>query len=126
MRTQGKTALEFLLEQAKSHHFTCAVAYDGDYDLRPDMDNDNPPPHLPPSAADAIQIQTLLTSEGYKLYPLRDNSIHVHAPHRKVHGWFDRGWDCTYGLTVFGCEAFNNWNIHTPTEDIKEVRAQEP
>lgn len=98
------TAKEFLEQQAGRFGFTTHKAFDGDHDLRV-----APLPMAPPfnkaGASDLIQLAVILQEAEYSLTFMKDNSIHVHAPHRKEHSFGDRGWDCTHGLTVQGCEV---------------------
>lgn len=87
---------EWLRDQAHSYRFMAYGAMDGDIDLRP-MEV--------ASVHDCIQLLALLKDAEFQVYPHRDNSIHVHAPHRHVeHSWDTRGWDCPWGTSVKGCE----------------------
>ena len=92
------TTKEFLEKEAGRFGFNVTKVFDGDYDLRVAV--------AKASASDLIQLVAILEENAFSLTFLRDNSIHVHAPHRKEHSWGDRGWDCTYGLTILGCETF--------------------
>ena len=98
------TTSEYLAEQAKVYNFSVSQSFDGDYDLRPGIFSSD---HYLPSASapDLIQLAALLQEGEFSLFFAKDNSIHVHAPHRKEHSWGDRGWDCERGLTIKGCEA---------------------
>ena len=86
---------QWLKTQAYTYHFMAYDAADTDIDLRP-MDV--------ASVYDCIQLLALLQDAEFGVYPLKDNSIHVHAPHRKKHSWDTRGWDCPWGTSVKGCE----------------------
>ena len=88
---------EWLKGQAQSYHFSEHESDDKDVDLRPD-DGCN--------AGDVIQLLALLQGLEFQTFVMRDNSIHVHAPHRKEHAWADRGWECPWGLSVQGCDLF--------------------
>lgn len=90
---------EFLEKEAKRFGFVSVKVFDGDRDIRPERGPG-------PSAADLMQLCANLEEAGFSLSFGKDNSVHVHAPHRKEHSWGDRGWDCTYGLTAEGCEVF--------------------
>jgi hypothetical protein len=52
-------------------------------------------------------MAAILQEAEYRFTFMKDNSVHVHAPHRKEHSWDDRGWSCVHGLTVAGCEMEN-------------------
>jgi hypothetical protein len=106
-------ASEYLEKEAKRFGFACSVdPLDGDRTLRPERGPG-------PSAADLMQLMANLSEAEYTFWFAKDNSVHVHAPHRKEHSWGDRGWDCTHGLTVEGCETFR---IH---EEFKGKSADE-
>lgn len=101
------TASEFLAREAKRFGFVSIEdPLDGDRNIRPERGPG-------PSAADLMQLCAILQEAEYTLSFMKDNSVHVHAPHRKEHSWGDRGWDCTHGLTVQGCEAFHGPATHT-------------
>lgn len=82
--------------QADVFGMRVSKSFDGDYDLRVGA----------ATASDLIQLVATLQEHGFELSFHRDNSVHVHAPHRNDHEWGDRGWNCEMGLTVAGCEAF--------------------
>lgn len=98
------TAKEFLAKEALRFGHYPVDAFDGDVDLRPGYEVSTG--KVTTSAEDLIQLAHNLQEAGYSLTFMRDTSIHVHAPHRKEHSWDDRGWGCTHGLTVQGCEKF--------------------
>jgi hypothetical protein len=98
------TAKEFVAEQAKRFGLVPNTSFDGDVDLRVVTIEGRQA-----SASDLIQLAAILQEAEYSIAFMKDNSVHVHAPHRKEHSWSDRGWDCTHGLTIEGCEVF-----HTP------------
>ncbi len=114
------TAAEFLEQTAARYQFSATKSSDGDYDLRPDapLSKVAHPHASSPSVGDLMQLVFYLEKADYELYFQRDNSIHVHAPHRKEHNWGDRGWDCTHGLTIKGCEAF-----HGPATTSEKLKA---
>lgn len=118
-------AKEHLRQQAERLGFTMFDAYDKDVDLRPNYEVGTG--KTTTSAADLIQLAAILQEEGYGLTFMKDNSVHVHAPHRKEHSWGDRGWDCDYGLTVEGCETFRTFDEFkgkTADELITELLVQ--
>lgn len=95
-------AAQWLFQEGKRFGFLAHKSHDGDMDLRVVHIT-----NLQASASDLIQLAANLTEVGYNLTFMKDNSIHVHAPHRKEHSWGNRGWDCEHGLTVQGCEHFH-------------------
>lgn len=92
------TSREFLEAEAKRFKFVATKSWDGDMDIRSDGG----------SASDLMQLLANLQEAEYVLSFGKDNSVHVHAPHRKEHNWGDRGWDCTHGLTSRGCATFRS------------------
>lgn len=118
-------AKEFLKQQAERFTFTLFDTWDKDVDLRPAYEVGTG--KTTTSAADLIQLAAILQEAEYGLTFMKDNSIHVHAPHRKEHSWGDRGWTCDHGLTVEGCETFHvheEFKGKTPDELITELLAQ--
>jgi hypothetical protein len=92
------TAKEFLEQQARAHKLVIRDSFHADFDLRPEAVM---------LGADLIQFCALMNEAGYVCNFKKDNTINVHAPHHKRHDWDEsRGWNCTHGLTVDGCEVF--------------------
>lgn len=95
------TAKEFMEEQARRFGMLAHPSHDGDFDLRVfEIEG------MATSGSDVIQLCSILDEAGYVCSFKKDNSIGVKAPHKSKHGPLDRGWGCTHGLTVMGCEVF--------------------
>ena len=89
-----QTAEDFLMRTTTKWGFKTRKAFDGDYDLEPFPNA---------KAINTIRLLEELTRYEFKFF-FPGDVIHIHAPHRKQHNWFDRGWECPFGLTVYGCE----------------------
>lgn len=110
-------ASEFLEKEAERFGFAMFKSHDGDRDLRvgPSLSKVAHPHSKDASASDLMQLAAILQEAEYGLTFMKDNSIHVHAPHRKEHSWGDRGWSCTHGLTIEGCEVTR---VHKKWKDV--------
>lgn len=99
------TAAEFLKAQAERFGFLVTQAGDSDYDIRPGGPALHAFGERPPESADLMSLLHVLQKHEFMCYFPEGSSVHVHAPHRKLHEWDDRGWNCDVGCFVEGCEA---------------------
>jgi len=96
-------AKEYLEQQATAHNLMSSESFHGDVDLRP-------APGV--SGIELMEFCAKMSEVGYILSFNKDRRITVKAPHYKKHDWDDfKGWRCTHGLTVKGCEVFTAPNI---------------
>lgn len=96
-------AKQYLEQQAAAAGFTSSESFHDDVDLRP-------APGL--SGIELLEFCAKLSEAGYILSFCKDRRITVKAPHYKKHDWDNhKGWHCTHGLTVKGCEVFTAPNI---------------
>lgn len=94
------TMAEFLEEQVKSYKY--AIRYIST--ASPSLYREIIP--MGGSAHDTIELLRVLQEVEFKL-EFHRGWIRVWAPHNEKH---DHGWDCTYGLTLHGCEVFRPSN----------------
>lgn len=95
------TVREFMEEQARSYGFvTRYTSPDGRYrELIPVVISGQRA-----CASSAIEFLRVLQENSFTMEFMR-GSVRVWAPHKDTNDGCGHGWDCTYGLTPFGCEA---------------------